>query len=378
MRSCWRSTIQRNVVIVVLGALSSAYAGVHAPLPMTTLQEKADLIVVATVQQVVGGTGGRQTISLQVQRTIQGSPTSTLVIAVLEPPADPAFSFPNGVLSKDVIGRTGVWFLVLSGSGYQVFPVVHGTYVRDADIYVPVPVSGLSVEPAVGKTINQELVAYAIQSYLATASPGGAADDLLLPSLLSLSPQDAVAAVGPLVSSASVEHRAFGLSVAIRFGSDSAISGVAADVTRLKNSAKAPLIVTAIKEYQPHGEASIAVLKQLIGLNSGAAGIEGAAAAALAKIASRSVMPVMISLLDSPESEAVLRAATFCGFYTLFADAKGNLNLAQNGSLLGPLSTTDTKAYTPSAGSLVAPSQYAQFWKSWWSKNKQELGFTAP
>ena len=163
MKSYWHS-VQRKFRTSILVAVSSAYAGVHAPLPMTTLQQKADLIVVATVQQVVGATGGRQTISLQVQRTIQGSPTSTSVTAVLNPPADPAFPFPNGVLSKGSIGSTGVWFLGLSGSGYKVLPLVNGTYVRDADIYLRIQPSGGTVQPARGKSITQELLGYAIQS----------------------------------------------------------------------------------------------------------------------------------------------------------------------------------------------------------------------
>ena len=379
MRSCWRSMITQQFFVimtfVLLGALSSAHGGVYAPLPMTTLQQQADLIVLAAVQQVVNGTGGQQTISLQIQRTLQGSPTSTSVIAEIAPPADPALKFPNGVLSKDAVGRTGVWFLKLLGSDFQVLPIIKGTYVRDADIYIPVPVSGDSVQPVDGKTINQQLLAYAVQAYIATTGPGGLAENLLSPSLLSASPQDAVEAVEPLLRSASVDHRVFGLSVAIRVGSDSAISSLVSDVAQLRESKKFPLIVSAIKGCPPHGEASVAVLKQLIGLNSG---LEGAAAAALAKVQSRSVMPVMISLLDSPEEEAVLRAATFCGFYALFADTKGNLNLAQNGSLTGPWSNTETKAHTPSSRSPLTSAQYAQFWKAWWSQNRQALGFVEP
>ncbi len=254
-------------------------------------------------------------------------------------------------------------------------PLTHGTYYTNLDIYVPVSGTTLEGVPVQGTT-NQQLLSYLVRSYIDIPNPCDSSDDLVQTSLLKSAPQDAMAALGPLLLSKFPLCRVFGLATAIVLGSDSAISSVAVDISNLAATRKFPLIIGAIKRYEPHGDSSIPVLKGLIGLNSGAVGIEGAVASALAKIDSRSVVPVMVTLLDSSEPEAVSRAATFFGFYTMFADSKGDLNVARNGTILGPLTNSDTKQYTPGWSGLVLPStQYAQFWKSWWSKNRHSLNF---
>ena len=370
--------LKRTLMVTALFLVSilAARAGVRATLTMGTLQQKAKLIVVATVQQLVNGSSGEQTIHLQIQRTITGSPGSISVVAYLMPPSDPMFSFPNGLLSQHAIGKRGLWFLTLEPRGYEVLPLMRGDYVTGTDVFLPV--SDLLNSSPPGGTISQQLLAYLVGWYLSVPNPMGAADDLLMPSLVDSNPRDALAAITPLISSPSMDHRLIGLSAAINLGSDSAISTLASEISSLKASSKFPLILAALKSYPPHGDTSIPVLKQLIGLNAGVAGLEGAAAAALAKIGTRSVMPVMITLLDSTDPEAQLRAASFCGFYALFADARGNLNLAQTGSIIGPFANSETKAYTPRSASSLVSAQYVQFWKMWWSQNKSTLGFTTP
>jgi len=343
---------------------------------MRTLQQKASLIVVATVQQLVNGSSGEQTIHLQIQRTITGSPGSLSVVAYLMPPSGPMFIFPNGLLSQHAIGKRGLWFLTLEPRGYEVVPLIKGEYVTDTDVVLPVS-DLLNSSPPSG-TISQQLLAYLVGWYLSVPNPTGAADGLLMLCLADSNPQDALAAITPLTSSLSMDHRVIGLAAAINLGSDRAISTLASEISSVKARSKFPLILAALKSYPPHGDTSIPVLKQLIGLNAGVAGIEGAAAAALAKIGTRSVMPVMITLLDSTDPEAQLRAASFCGFYALFADARGNLNLAQTGPIIGPFANSETKAYTPRSDSSLGSAQYVQFWKMWWSDNKSKLGFTTP
>ncbi|HEX5432058.1 MAG TPA: hypothetical protein VFW83_08835 [Bryobacteraceae bacterium] len=127
--------------------------------------------------------------------------------------------------------------------------------------------------------------------------------------------------------------------------------------------------------YKPHNESSISVLKQLVDLHSSAPGLDDAVASALRKIGTKDIVPVVAELLDSQDPQAQLRAASFFGFYSLFADAKGDV--VQGNLVKGPFATADTRQYTPRSGSSLTPSQYASFWKTWWLQNSSRLGFAA-
>ncbi|MDP9053709.1 MAG: hypothetical protein M3N93_05325, partial [Acidobacteriota bacterium] len=105
-----------------------------------------------------------------MERTLQGNPPGLLVTAVLTPPMDPHFAFPNGVLTRDAIGQSGIWFLTQSAAGYQVMPLIHGPYVRNLDIYVPVSGTTLEGGPVQGTT-NQQLLSYLIKSYIDVPNP---------------------------------------------------------------------------------------------------------------------------------------------------------------------------------------------------------------
>jgi HEAT repeat protein len=185
-------------------------------------------------------------------------------------------------------------------------------------------------------------------------------------------PQDALTALRQLVSSSSPPHHAVGLAASIQLGSDAAISALAAELPSLGSNPKLFQILTAIGlYYQPNGNASLAPLQQLIA--SGVPGMDAAVAAALGKINTKQVAPVMAQLLSSPDTNAQLAAAAFFGYYSLFADKNGNIgdaNLA-----VGPFATADTQAYTPRSNSPLTAAQVAEFWKTWWSQNKFSLGF---
>ena len=101
-------------------------------------------------------------------------------------------------------------------------------------------------------------------------------------------------------------------------------------------------------------------------------GVDVAAAAALAKIRTKEVLPAMAELLDSKDPQAQLRAASFFGLFTLFADKHGNM---PEGGPRGPFCTPQTRAYMPRRDSTLTPAEYAEFWKGWWSDNQGALDF---
>lgn len=80
----------------------------------------------------------------------------------------------------------------------------------------------------------------------------------------------------------------------------------------------------------------------------------------------------MALLLDSPDPQAQPRADWFFGYYTLFADAGGNILGTQ---VIGPLSSSATRQNMARSKSSLPVAQYTTFWKAWWSQNRASLGF---
>jgi hypothetical protein len=139
------------------------------------------------------------------------------------------------------------------------------------------------------------------------------------------------------------------------------------------SSPKFYLVTDALAvSYQPHGVASIPALKKIIDRRSTAPGIDAAVGAALSKIMNKQTLPVMAELLNSRDSSAQLRAASFFGLFTLFADSTGSV---AGGGPIGPYATEETRRFMPSAGSGITPQQYGQFWLQWWKKNHGLFGF---
>ena len=177
-------------------------------------------------------------------------------------------------------------------------------------------------------TIDEQLLNYVISWYISVASPTVSDDHRLFANLQSANRQDALTAIGSIMSSVSLPHHVVGLSSAIKLGlgAESAISAVAEELTALASSSKFPDLLGAIGTYYvPNQVSSLAALEQLIELHTSVPGVDAAAASALQKLGSKAVASAMAELLDSQDQQAQLRAATFFGFYSLFADAQGNL-----------------------------------------------------
>jgi hypothetical protein len=189
----------------------------------------------------------------------------------------------------------------------------------------------------------------------------------------STAPQDSLTAANSLIGSLAVADQILGLTAAIGLGSDSAVTALSASLNVVGMSPKFYLITDALAIlYQPHGAASIPVLKQIIDQHSTAPGIDAAAGTALSKIVVKQTLPVMAELLNSSDPTAQLRAASFFGFFALFSDSSGNI---PGGGPMGPFATNQTRQYTPRTNSGITPRQYAQFLQQWWAQNHALLGF---
>ena len=128
---------------------------------------------------------------------------------------------------------------------------------------------------------------------------------------------------------------------------------------------------------------AVSAFEKLIGLHSEIPGFDRAIGTAFVSIANattaagsplstKAVLPGMVGLLDSKDPNAQIRAASFMGYYSLFADKNGNIT---GSGIKGPFVTADTQQFTPSNVSTLTAAQYAGFWKVWWTQNQAKLGF---
>jgi len=369
------SLLRVSFCAAVLAACSTAWAGKWVPVPVEALGQSADLVLLATAANVLPNSAGGPAIQLTVESWISGQPGSATLIAAI-PPNSPNASNSSLILTS-LVGKRGIWFVtgVASGTGYQLLSMISGAY-GHSDLFLPVGAS-VGAQQFAG-TLNQQLLAYLVNWYQGLAQPTSNDDLRLLASFQNWRPivqgvdqQVLLTAAAPLSGSVVVSQHLIGLVISLGLGSDAALSTVAAELGTLSSNPRFPMINDAIAAYTDDTPA-IPILASLASLHSTVPGLDNSIATALARISTKAVAPVMVTILDSQDPQAQLRAAAFLGIYALFADAQGNLS---GGSPAGPFATSQTRQYTPSANSGLTPAAYANYWKSWWAANQAALGF---
>lgn len=343
--------------------------------PITDLGRRADLIVLATIEQVTDNAGAPcTTLQLRVIRALQGDPGGLTAFAQFVAPADHARYYNSG-WARAVAGKTGIWFLKSGGANYEILPVENADYSEGRDFFLAMADSPTLA--AVSGTLNQRLLAYLVAWYQAVPNPTLRDDDVLLASLEQRGPespsrQDVLAAVAPLIESSSPAQHALGLVAALRMGLPDAVSTVVNELPNLQSGPRFQRIVQAILAY-PQNPSCIPALQQLAALHTDIPDLDASVASALAKFRTKAALPAMVELLDSKDPEAQRRASWFFGLFTMFADASGNMR--DSGSP-GPFSTEETRRNMPPGVAVSpTPAEYAQFWKAWWAANKSKLGF---
>jgi hypothetical protein len=128
---------------------------------------------------------------------------------------------------------------------------------------------------------------------------------------------------------------------------------------------------------------AVAAFERLIGLHSDLPGFDRAVSTAFLDIGrattaadsplpTKAVLPGVVALLDSKDSDTQIRAASFLAFFTLFADANGDM---LHTGVVGPWATESTRKFTPSNAAPMAATQYTAFWKTWWEQNRAKFGY---
>src|SRR5665213_189601 len=138
----------RILPIVTLGIFlpaSPAFCGIVGSYSVGGLLTQADQVVVATVRN---STSAAQTLSMDliVSRTLKGSAiagssiTATLShpnVKASTPGVVQTVQTSSSISANRLVGRTGLWFLQQSGTGWTVLPLMGGDISED-DLYLPV------------------------------------------------------------------------------------------------------------------------------------------------------------------------------------------------------------------------------------------------
>ncbi len=142
-------------------------------------------------------------------------------------------------------------------------------------------------------------------------------------------PQQVIAAVQPLIASSSIREQIVGLTAALRVGSTDALNTFTARISTLQNDPEFSALTSAIGMYPKYKDQTwVAPLQNLVNLQTGAPGVDAAAAGALASIRSKGALPIMAELLDSKDPRTQLAAARYFGVFSLLANSNGNYLIA--------------------------------------------------
>jgi len=256
--------------------------------------------------------------------------------------------------------------------------MVSGNIVPNQDHFLPVSTSLPAPDPT--STISQQLLSYLVGWYQGLPQPDSDDDAKLLASfdpgrvdMRVINLQDLLTAAAPLTGSVVLSQHVIGLAISIRLGSGDALSSVASELGSIGLNPEFPSIAGSISYYSPYDAPGIAILASLASLHSTIAGLDNSIAVALGPVSSRTVVPIMATLLDSSDPTAQSRAASYLARYSVFADSQGNF---PSTGPIGPFSTALTLQYTPRTGSGLATADYVSFWKGWWTSNQAALGFS--
>jgi hypothetical protein len=353
-------------------SVSLVSAVLSGPIPVTVAADKADLVCVCVVKAVAPGAGA-DNVSLNVLYVVKGTVSSLSLQAVLPAPSDGY----GQVLTPGLVGKPGVWFLIKEGSAFRVQPLYKGLY-SERDAYLSIdPLEGQSARTG---TVHDQVLSYAVDAYRKTKRTSDE-DQRLLASLDFASLGEVSKAVRPLINSTSVDEQVVALAGGLRVNSNDAIQSLAGN-PKVVSSLKLGIVADALRlYYRPASLSSLDAIAELVKTRTIVA-----LDAPLAEVLQRAgttdlggkapalqlMMDTMAILLDSENSEARMRASAFFGYVSMFADGHGGLSAS---NVVGPLSTSVTREFTPRQGSSLTVGQYTQFWKAWWLQNR--LGLTS-
>ncbi len=364
--------IQKWCLGVILTA-SLGYCGLAAIASLGALLNQADAVVVATVRD---GSAGAQVLSLDliVTRTLKGSSSAGSIIPVtlsspnvINPQSGGLVRLNGAIVASEVIGKTGLWFLQQSGSGWTVLPLAIGD-ISTADLYVPLPSGNLS--PAFAYASSATPKTKLIQEI------GAAAVDPTTAIVISrLERSRSLADLGPelqqmltqIASSPQIATSVTGLAGQVRLGTPSALTAVVRSNLVSSPADTQSHLANAVCEYRNTDVGGIAALGALLS-SQYADSMRVCATYALREIHSQETLPFLEKLLDDSSAQirydAVIGIAQFAISFPMVGMAEKPAAIA---SFTPPPSVTnEMRQHYPAQGLFLSNEQeYISYWKNW-------------
>jgi hypothetical protein len=392
---CEEVTMKKNIALLMgLTALGAGLADRAFGSSLTELSRNADVVILARSDSMSVEPTGRIEFQLQPVATLKGDVSSAPLIARLAPSALLVQFAPQRVEQRRLAVR-GLWFLKAGLDGvFQVIPTIQMTY-TDQQAFWPVPDSWAPPQSA---SLSAQLYS-ALRAWYASCKSATMGDDFAyLVNFGTDAPPDWPSALSGVIDSTDLDKRVIGLAAAVRSSSDDALGRIADEIATMRTSSKFIQVPSALTDfYQPHGAASIALLRKLMLLKPDVPGLDFAVVRALGRVSggsytpengpgpavsaafglpSKAVLPFFVELLDSRDEKAQLGAARMLSEFASRANENGEIVQGVSGRL--PYRTAETGRYTPTMGSTIPTTEYVSFWKAWWVQNRAGLGFPAP
>ena len=361
--------------IITLGIFltaSPAFCGVVGSYSVGGLLTQADQVIVATVRNS-SSSGNTLSMDLVVSRTLKGSAMiGARITAALSHPnvklSTPGVVQTSGTISANrLAGRTGLWFLQQSGTGWVVLPLMSGDISED-DLYLPVHSgvlpSAFAYNPsAAPKTkLIQEIGAAAQDP---TTAP--AMSHLEVMRVFSDLGPDILPMVAHLTASPEMGTMAMGLAGQIRLGTPSALQAMVSSNMQMFPQDAQTQLANAVCEYRNTDAGGIGALSVLLHPQYSDR-VRACAVYALREIHSPQTLPLLQKLLEDSSAQirydAVIGIAQFAMSFPMLTMANKPAAMA---SFTPPPSVTDEmRRHYPSQGLFFSSEQeYISYWKNW-------------
>ncbi|MEO8659435.1 MAG: hypothetical protein ABI693_13260 [Bryobacteraceae bacterium] len=353
--------------------IASLYSALGIPLGLasvSTLTQRADLVVVARSLQIRGVSDGSE-VDLQVVRVLKGGQPTTVTISVSLPgvPAPPSL----------VAGACGIWFLERSrgqgsnwtGIAQSAEPMVYSYYWYLASCAPPQTQSYQAGASPVDKILSE-------MTESAERSDGKGAQALLLYRALNGSGSPiADQAIRRFTDSRSPELRSVAFALGILKGNIKSLERAEQEIINSpKGEHFGPLLMAVANFTNPDGVATLGRMATNPNVPPAAT---YAAAEALKVIHSPAALAFLYVLLDNPDGQ--VRANAVMGF-TLFrlgmppalrgqAFDRASMEAANPGKQIAPEDREGL--HLGQFKSRDEESQLINFYPSWWPKNERRF-----
>ena len=345
------------------------------------LADEADLIVLGKTVEVPNNSAKTVKLSVAPEIVLKGDAGASPIQLVFLKPDPTRLIRGFGPSFPPQPGTRAFWFLKrLEGGEYTAIPRAGQTeiltlYHKRSGSPVPnywVPPVGLS--PA--ELLLESTVEFYRSNYDGPEPGGTKGENWLTESLayahLYGAREEALKIVDRLLDSQSSNERALGLLIGVRMSYGPALDRLTSELDQVDERVSAEIVRSLQYHLDIDPVRGPALIESLILFNRQARipYLDTALAGTLNKLPLGEVrLPLAALLLDSPEEDAVRRAASKLYGYTRLAGEDGKVSASGSKGRSRPFDDERTRAYAGHDKDVPAAA-HAEFWKQWWIDNQ--------